>query len=64
MFKEAMVAFEWTIRIEGKNEFGNVCRGKVRIGKTWERLFDCEIGFSIKEGKKVVAILQSAVVNH
>ncbi|RVD07973.1 hypothetical protein EN749_34125, partial [Mesorhizobium sp. M7A.F.Ca.ET.027.02.1.1] len=64
MFKEAMVAVEWTITIEGKNEFGNVCRGQVRIGKSWERLFDGEIGFSIEEGKKVMATLQSAVVNH
>ncbi|MGX5851853.1 ISKra4-like element ISMet1 family transposase, partial [Mesorhizobium sp. PL10] len=64
MFKEAMVAVEWTITIEGKNEFGDVCREQVRIGKSWERLFDGEIGFSIEDGKKVMATLQSAVVKH
>lgn len=58
------MAVEWTITIEGKNEFGNVCREQVRIGKSWERLSDGEIGFSIEEGKKVMAALQSAVVNH
>ncbi|BCM17504.1 hypothetical protein [Mesorhizobium sp. J8] len=46
-----MVAIEWTITIEGKNEFGNVCREQLRIGKSRERLFDGEIGFSIAEAK-------------
>ncbi len=64
LFKEATVAVEWTITIEGKNEFGDVCRREVRIDKSWERLFDGEIGLSIDDSKKIMAALQSAVVNH
>jgi len=64
LIKEAMVAVEWTITIEGKNEFGDVCREQIRIGKSWERLFDGEVGFSIEDGKKVMTTLQSAVVKH
>ncbi len=33
------MAVEWTITIEGKNEFGDVCRKAVHIDKSWERLF-------------------------
>ena len=29
------MAVEWTITIEGKNEFGDVCRKAVRINKSW-----------------------------
>jgi hypothetical protein len=57
-------AVEWTITIEGKNEFADVCRREVRIDKSWKRLFDGEVGLSIEEGKKIMAALQSAVVNH
>ncbi|NLS06964.1 hypothetical protein HGP14_27065 [Rhizobium sp. P32RR-XVIII] len=64
LFKEATVAVEWTITIEGKNEFGDTCRKEVRIDKSWERLFEGEIGFSINDGKKILAALQSAVVGH
>jgi hypothetical protein len=64
LLKEATVAVEWTITIEGKNEFGDVCRREVRIDKSWERLFDGEVGLSIEEGKKIMGALQSAVVNH
>lgn len=55
---------EWTITIEGKKEFGDVCRREVKITKSWERLFDGDIGLSIDDGKKIMAALQSAVVNH
>ena len=58
------MAVEWTITIEGKNEFGDACRREVRIDKSWERLFDGEVGLSIEEGKKIMTALQSAVVNH
>ncbi len=34
------MAVEWTIMIEGSNEFGDTCRKEVRIDKSWERLFD------------------------
>ncbi|MER9064875.1 hypothetical protein [Mesorhizobium sp. M0698] len=58
------MALEWTITIEGKNEFGDVCREEVRIARSWGRLFDGEIGFSLEQGKKIMAALQSAVVKH
>lgn len=55
---------EWTITIEGKNDFGDACRKEVRIDKSWERLLDGDIGLSIDDGKKIMAVLQSAVVSH
>jgi hypothetical protein len=45
------MAVEWTITIEGKNEFGDVCRKAVRIDKRWERLFDGDLGLSIEDGE-------------
>lgn len=45
------MAVEWTITIEGKNEFGDICRKEVRIAKSWERLFDGDRGLSIEDGK-------------
>ncbi|MDI6028455.1 ISKra4 family transposase [Corticibacterium sp. UT-5YL-CI-8] len=58
------MAVEWTITIEGKNEFGDVCRKAVRIDKSWESLFDGDIGLSLADGKKIMATLQRAVVAH
>jgi hypothetical protein len=29
------MAVEWTIMIEGRNEFGDTCRNEVRIDKSW-----------------------------
>ena len=58
------MAVEWTITIEGKNEFGDVCRREVRIDTSWKRLLDGEVGLSIEEGKKIMTALQNAVVNH
>lgn len=58
------MAVEWTITIEGKNEFGDVCRKAVRIDKSWERLFDGDLGLSMEDGKTIMTALQSAVVNH
>jgi hypothetical protein len=63
-FEEVTVAMGWAITIEGKNEFGDVCRREVQIDKSWERLHDGEIGLSIDDCKKIMAALQSAVVNH
>lgn len=40
LFGGKAMAVEWTITIEGRNEFGDVCRKAVRIDKSWERLFD------------------------
>ncbi len=58
------MAVEWTITIEGKNEFGDVCRREVRTTKSWESLFGGDLGLSIDDGKSIMAALQSAVVNH
>ena len=58
------MAVEWTVTIEGRNEFGDVCRKAVRIDKSWERLFDGDLGLSIEDGKTIMTALQSAVVNH
>ncbi|MEP3304152.1 MAG: hypothetical protein ABJO05_19490 [Roseibium sp.] len=55
------MAVDWTITIEGKNEFGGVCRKTVRIDKSWERLFDGDIGLSIEGGKTIITALQSTV---
>ena len=35
-----------------------------QITKSWESLFDGDIGLSIDDGKKIMAALQSAVVSH
>lgn len=64
LLKEAKGAVEWTITIEGRNEFGDTCRKEVRIDKSWEGLFDGDIGLSIDDGEKIMAALQGAVVNH
>ncbi|QLF71627.1 hypothetical protein FE840_018410 (plasmid) [Peteryoungia desertarenae] len=48
---------EWTITIEGKNEFDDVCRKTVRIDKSWARLFDGDIGLSIEDGKTMITAL-------
>lgn len=58
------MAVQWTITIEGKNEFGDVCQKELRIGKGWERLFDGDIGLSIEDGKEIMTTLQSVVANH
>jgi hypothetical protein len=60
--KEAAMAVEWTIAIEGKNDFGDICRKEVRIDKSWERLFDGDLGLSIEDGKKIMEALQNVVV--
>lgn len=64
LLREATLAMEWTITIEGKNEFGAGCRREVRIDKSWARLFDGEIGLSTDPGKNIMAALQNAVVTH
>jgi len=56
-------AVEWKIAIEGTDAFGEVRRHEIRIDKSWDRLFDGEIGLSVDDGKKIMAALQIAVVN-
>ncbi len=57
------MVMEWTISIEGTNEFGNICRRGARIDKSDKRLRDGDLGLSIDDGKKIMVALQSAVVN-
>jgi hypothetical protein len=56
-------AVEWKIAIEGTDAFGEVRRHEIRVEKSWDRLFDGEVGLSVDDGKKVMAVLQTAVVN-
>ena len=56
-------AVEWKITVEGTDAFGEVRRREIRVEKGWDRLFDGEIGLSVDDGKKVMAALQTAVVN-
>jgi endo-1,4-beta-D-glucanase Y len=62
LFTEVAMAMAWTITIEGRNEFGEVCRRQIQIDKSWERLRDGEIGLSIDDGKTIMKTLQRAVV--
>lgn len=55
------MAVKWTIAIESKNEFDDICRKEVRIDKSWERLFDRDLTLSIEDGKKIMEALQHAV---
>ena len=56
-------AVEWKIAIEGTNAFGEVRRQEFRLDKSWDRLFDGEIGLSVEDGKKIMAALQTAVLS-
>ena len=55
-------AVEWKITIEGTDAFGEVRRPEIPVDKSWDRLFDGEIGLSVEDGKKIMAALQTAVV--
>ncbi len=46
---EVLMAMEWTISIERKSDFGDVCRQEVHIDKSDERLRMSGIRFS-KDG--------------
>jgi hypothetical protein len=59
-FKEA--GMEWTVTIEGHDEFGDVQRAQVRIETGFERLASGEIGLSIDDGKNIMSSLQEFVV--
>jgi hypothetical protein len=67
LIEEVMVtttaAVEWKIAIEGTDAFGEVRRHEIRVDKSWDRLFDGEIGLSVDDGKKIMAALQTAVVS-
>ncbi|HTN64425.1 MAG TPA: hypothetical protein VL147_23180 [Devosia sp.] len=57
-----MKVMEWTISIERKNEFCDICRREIRINKSDERLRDGDLGLSINDGKKIMVALQTAVM--
>lgn len=53
---------EWTVTIEGCDEFGVVHRAQLQIEKGFERLTAGEIGLSIDDGKRINTFLQDLVV--
>jgi hypothetical protein len=55
-------AMEWTVTIEGPDEFGEIQRAQMQIEKGFERLASGEIGLSIDDGKRIMSTLQEFVV--
>ena len=53
----------WKIVLEGTDEFGWAHRSELAIDKDMERLSAGEIGFSVEDGKAIMAHLQQVVVN-
>ena len=53
----------WKIVLEGADEFGSAHRSELTIDKDLERLSAGEIGFSVEDGKAIMAHLQQVVVN-
>jgi len=53
----------WKIVLEGTGEFGSAHRSELTIDKDLERLSAGEIGFSVEDGKAIMAHLQQVVVN-
>ena len=53
----------WKIVLEGTDEFGSTHRSELTIDKDLERLSAGEIGFSVEDGKAIMAHLQQVVVN-
>jgi hypothetical protein len=53
----------WKIVLEGTDEFGSAHRSELTIDKDLERLSAGEIGFSVGDGKAIMAHLQQVVVN-
>ena len=53
----------WKIVLEGTDEFGSAHRSELTIDKDLERLSAGEIGFSVEDGKAIMAHLQQVVVN-
>jgi hypothetical protein len=55
-------AMEWTMTIEGHDEYGEVQRAQLRIEKGFDKLMSGEIGLSIDDGKRIMSTLQEFVV--
>ena len=53
---------EWTVTIEGPDEFGEIQRAQMQPEKGFERLASGEIGLSIDDGKRIMSALQEFVV--
>ena len=53
----------WKIVLEGTDEFGSARRSELTIDKDMERLSAGEIGFSVEDGRAIMAHLQQVVVN-
>jgi hypothetical protein len=51
-------AMEWTVTIEGPDEFGEIQRAQVQIEKGFERLASGEIGLSIDDGKRIMGTVK------
>ena len=54
----------WKIVLEGTDEFGSAHRSELTIDKDLECVSAGEIGFSVEDGKAIMAHLQQVVVNH
>lgn len=52
----------WTITIEGTDEFGSAHRSEIAIEKNMDRPAAGAIGFSIEDGKAIMAHLQKTIV--
>src|SRR5271166_1518525 len=55
-------AMEWTMTIEGRDEYGDIQRAQVQIEKGFDKLTSGEIGLSIEDGKRIISTLQDFVV--
>ena len=53
---------QWKIVLEGNDEFGSAHRSELTISKDFDRLSAGEIGFSVEDGKAIMAHLQQVVV--
>jgi len=56
-------AVGWKMTVEGTGVFGEVRRHEICVDKSWDRLFDGEIGLSVEDGRRIMAALQPAVVS-
>jgi hypothetical protein len=53
---------QWTITIEGRDEFGAVHRSEIALEKDMNSLTAGAVGFSIEDGKTIMAHLQQVIV--
>ena len=53
----------WKIVLEGTDEFGSAHGSELTINKDLERVSAGEIGFSVEDGKIIMAHLQQAVLS-